>query len=127
MSSKILKRSITILLLIGLWATGSLVYKEYTQGNICPQFFYIPACYIILFCFSIPLLAHLRKWSIWWYYIPTLIAFCIAFYGTMNQLLGTIECPKNDQGFPMCYLSMAFFGTLILLFFLLKKIEIKSR
>lgn len=101
----------------GLYGTISLVVMELREGNICPKILSIPACYLILICFVLVLTSHsqLFKDKNWGYFIGAGIAFSIAIIGTIGQLTGMIECPKTTSGIPMCYLSLAFFSTLLLL------------
>ena len=112
---------ITILIwglaLFGLYGTFGLVSREFAKGNICPKIIGIPACYIILLSFIMVLVSHsnLLKDSHWLYIIGAGVAWSIAATGTVGQLRGVIECPKTAGGTPMCYLSLAFFSTLLLL------------
>jgi len=107
----------------GTYGTVGLVGREISKGNICPKILGIPACYIILASFLMVLASHstLLKDNYWLYYIGAGIAWSIAATGTVGQLMGSIECPKTAGGTPMCYLSLAFFSTLLIL----KLIEIK--
>lgn len=101
----------------GTYGTIGLVGREIAKGNICPKILGIPACYIILISFIMVLLSHssLLKDNHWLYVIGASIAWSIAATGTIGQLMGNIECPKTAGGTPMCYLSLAFFSTLLLL------------
>jgi len=109
-------RVLNILLLlvftIGILGAGSLVWKEVTQGDICPKLIGIPACYIILTCFVIPLLGHLLKWNNGIYFMFTGLAFIIAFIASIMQLTGNGDCPRTENGTPMCYYSLALFSVL---------------
>lgn len=105
------------LAIFGTYGTFGLVGQEIANGNICPKILGIPACYIILASFIMVLLSHstLLKDNYWLYAIGAGIAWSIAATGTIGQLMGSIECPKTTGGTPMCYLSLAFFTTLLLL------------
>ncbi len=111
---------IVAILLFGSYGAGSLAFQEFTQGNICPKILGIPACYIILACFIVPLIVHLFKFNNLLYFLATGLAWSIATYGSIMQIRGIIECPKTSGGTPMCFISFGIFTTLILL----KSIEI---
>ncbi|CAH8282210.1 hypothetical protein EV196_105337 [Mariniflexile fucanivorans] len=112
-TKKVLSIAITILLLIGIWGTGGLVWNEIQTGNGCPKIWIIPACVIVFICFLIPLIAHiLNKWNRL-YFVFTGLALTIAIIASFMQFTGNGECPKLDNGTPMCYLSFLIFSTLI--------------
>ena len=122
---KIISVIIWSLALFGLYGTAGLVMDEISIGDICPKILNIPACYIILTCFILVLVAqtNFAKKIFWLYFIGAGIAWTIAATGTIGQLTGTIECPKTAGGTPMCYLSLAFFSSLIIL----KLLELKLK
>ena len=104
-------------LLFGWYGAGSLTYAEYFRSNICPKLLSVPACYVIL---GLVLLATISQTG--WlgdkhllFYLATSLAAGLALTGTIGQLSGVLECPKTSGGTPMCYLSLAMFGSLILL------------
>ena len=112
-TKKVLSIAITILLLIGIWGTGGLVWNEIQTGNGCPKIWIIPACVIVFICFLIPLIVHvLGKWNRL-YFVFTGLALTIAIVASFMQFTGNGECPKLDNGTPMCYLSFLIFSTLI--------------
>ena len=117
-----LKYILHIVFIFGIWGSGSLAHKDFTQGDICPKILGIPACYIILACFIIPFIIHLFRQKSAIYFAGTGLAWSIATYGSIMQILGIIECPKTDGGTPMCFISFAIFTTLILL----KTIELRQ-
>ncbi|WP_405247772.1 hypothetical protein [Cellulophaga sp. Asnod2-G02] len=103
------------LLIIGTIGVGGLVLEEVQTGNGCPKIGMVPACIIVLFCFLVPLVAHLKKkWNVLYFFF-TGLAFVIAIIASVMQYLGHSECPKTDGGIPMCYLSFAIFSLLITL------------
>ncbi|MGJ8744882.1 hypothetical protein [Polaribacter sp.] len=105
--------AIIMLLLIGVWGTLGLVWNEIQTGNGCPKIWIIPACVIVFFCFLIPLIAHIfNKWNRL-YFVFTGLALTIAIVASFMQFTGNGECPKLDNGTPMCYLSFLIFSTLI--------------
>ena len=105
---------------LGLFGTFGLVQNELTTGNVCPKIIGIPACFIILVCFLLVLLGHtgiLKKGS-WFYFVGAGVAFSIASYGSLGELLGFAECPKTSNGVPMCFLSFGLFFLLLFLKFI---------
>jgi phosphatidylserine synthase len=122
---KIISVIITILLLIGIWGAGGLVWEEIKTGNGCPKIWIIPACVIILVCFLIPFVSHiLKKWNKL-YFVFTGTALIIAIIASIMQVTGKGECPKIDNGIPMCYLSFLIFSVLIILKLIEQNTKIK--
>ena len=114
-SNKVLYWVISLLFIIGIFGAGELVHAEIITGNGCPKIKGIPACFIILICFILPLIAHiLKKWNLI-YFLFTGVAALIALVASIMQFLGNTECPKTDSDIPMCYLSLLIFTTLIIL------------
>jgi hypothetical protein len=132
---------IAILLLFGLYGAGNLSLADYrksaspapststapfdsaqgepaaapTTSGLCPKLGGIPACYIILICFLMAAVGHvpgMPKGNLI-YFIFTGFAASIALYGTVGELAGFAECPKGSSGTPMCFYSLAIFGSLI--------------
>ena len=120
---KIVHSIITILLIIGLYGSGGLVWNEIQTGNGCPKIWIIPACAIVMLCFLIPLIVHLFKKYNSIYFVFTGLALIIAIIASVIQFNGLGECPKLDNGTPMCYLSFVLFSILITLKILLIKIS----
>ncbi|WP_299716621.1 hypothetical protein [uncultured Tenacibaculum sp.] len=108
---------------IGIIGAGLLMYDEIKTTNVCPKLLGIPACYIIFFCFMIPFFAHIAKGKNIIYFLFTGIAFVIALIASIMQFTGLGECPKTDNGTPMCYYSLLLFTILIFL----KRIIMKNK
>jgi len=106
---------ITFIFIIGIGGASSLVYNEFTNGLICPKLIGIPACYIIMLCFLIPFISHLFNLNSLYYYVGTGFAFTIALYGSVMKFAGIVECPKTNEGVPMCFISLSIFTSLIIL------------
>lgn len=125
MDKKIIPRLVYFVIwgviLLGLSGAIPLVQNEFTTGNICPQIIGIPACYIILVCLILAIVSHSNLFKDHWklYFLGILIALSIATFGSVSNLLGYIECPKTENGTPICYLSFLLFSSL----FILKIIE----
>jgi len=100
-----------IILIAGfaIYGTFGLVMNEWRVGNICPEILGIPACYIVLVCFTIALIAHLLPSSKgkWIYFFFVGIVTLIASTGTIGELTGMAKCPRTAGGTPMCFISLA--------------------
>ena len=115
MSEKIINYSIYGIFIFGILGAGNLAYYEFLQAGTCPKLGFVPACYVIFSCLVIPFIVHVFNKLTIVYYLFTGIALVIATYATIGQLLGYVQCPKTDNGFPMCYVSFAIFFSLVVL------------
>ena len=113
MQTKVLNSLLLVVFAIGILGAGDLVYSEFKLHNICPKLIGIPACYIILACFIIPLIVHLFKGKNYIYFAFTGLAFIIALTASVMEITGLGECPKTAGGTPMCYYSLLLFSSLI--------------
>lgn len=125
-----MKTSLNIILIIlfigGIIGAGGLVLDEIQTGNGCPKIGIVPACIIVLICFLVPFAAHLKnKWNKL-YFLFTGLAFVIAVIASVMQILGNGECPKTDEGIPMCFLSLLVFSLLIILKIVLNHLSLKA-
>lgn len=99
---------IILITLFAIYGSSGLVMKEWALGNICPKILSIPACYIVLICFTGTLLGHLLSSSggKWLYFVFVGVVTLIASTGTIGELTGTAECPRTNGGAPMCFISL---------------------
>lgn len=109
-----LRRSITILMTIGILGSGWLVWNEFQTGNGCPKIASIPVCLIVLICFLVPMVSHISNKLNILYFIFSGTALVIAIFASIAQISGTGECPSL-YGSPMCYWSLLLFANLIIL------------
>ncbi|MDF1518062.1 MAG: hypothetical protein RQ864_13085 [Lutibacter sp.] len=118
MKKKIINYSIYAVFVFGILGAGNLAYKEFLYEGACPKLGVIPACYIIFGCLIIPFVAHVlnRGKAVYFFFVS--FALVIATYATIGQLFGNVQCPKMENGFPMCYVSFGIFFSLVLLKFL---------
>lgn len=105
---------ILVLLILGLFGAGGLVVEEFKTGDGCPKIASVPMCLVVLICFIVPFIAHLLKKYDVLYFLFTGIAFGIALIASIMQFMSYGECPKLDNGIPMCYLSFLTFLPLII-------------
>lgn len=113
--NKIVHFGILLILLFGIYGAGRLSYRQLSSGSICPEIMGVPACYIILACFVIPFIAQLFKLNDALFFTGTLLAWSIAIFGTVLQLLKIADCPETTGGTPMCFISLGIFTALVLL------------
>jgi len=99
---------VVLIAVFAIYGTFGLAMNEWKLGDICPKIIGIPACYIVLICFSGGLLAHLSRTgkSTWIYFAFIGIVTLIATTGTVGELTGTAECPRTSGGTPMCFISL---------------------
>ncbi len=112
MKKKVFRISIYLLLLWVLSAVAKLSYLHATTSEICPLLINIPACYIILFSVSGALITHYLRYS-HLFFIFSSIPLLLALAGTVLQILGKVECPKNETGIPLCFISLGIFLTVV--------------
>ena len=124
---KIVHSVISMLLILGLYVSGELVWNEIQTGFGCPKIWIIPVCVIVMLCFLIPLIVHLIKKYNTIYFLFTGLALLIAIIASVMQFNGLVECPKLGNGTPMCYLSLLIFSILITLKILLIKTSKTSK
>lgn len=118
MKKKMINYSIYLVFVFGILGAGNLAYSEFLNEGTCPKLVVIPACFIIFGCLIIPFVAHILNRGKVIYFLFTLFALAIATYATIGQLFGKLQCPKMENGFPMCYISFGIFFSLVLLKFL---------
>jgi len=112
------------LLGVGLYGALSVSYVTITGTSPCPSIGGIPACYVVLFGYSMMLLAtllhkHLKSKMI--FLIGWLPVFLLAFVGSMLEISNGNTCPKNESGLPLCYVSLTLAIAVALLYFFISK------
>lgn len=97
------------ILLLAIYGSTDLSMNDWKVGDICPKILGIPACYIVLACFSAALIGHLipRSSGNWIFFLFVGIVTLIASTGTIGELTGTAKCPRTAGGTPMCFISLA--------------------
>jgi hypothetical protein len=120
--TKVLYITIVLILLFAIFGSSGLVMDEWNQGHICPKILGIPACYIVLGCFIIALIAHFFPNGKWFFFIFIGIVTTIASTGTIGEITETAKCPRTSGGIPMCFISLAICLSLLTLKIALIKI-----
>ncbi len=97
------------ILLLAIYGSAGLSMNDWEVGDVCPKILGIPACYIVLACFSAALIGHLipRSSGNWIFFLFVGIVTLIASTGTIGELTGTAKCPRTAGGTPMCFISLA--------------------
>lgn len=105
---------------IGVFGIAGISYRQFTGLSQCPQLGNLPACYIVLICYALMLLASLRRTLTmsWFFWIGWLGVFGFAVSGTALELAGVGTCPRTGGGTPICYFSLGLAMVLALLFIL---------
>ena len=99
---------IIAILAFAIYGSFGLVMNEWEVGNICPKILGIPACYIVLACFSFALIGHLipQANANWLFFLFVGVVTLIASTGTIGELTETAKCPRTAGGTPMCFISL---------------------
>jgi len=117
-----LKKSVAdklVLLLSGMGAIFALylVISEIRQAGFCPDFFRIPACFLVLPAFLLiffSCMINQKFVQFVLFFSGAITGFLLAIWFSGNQLYELKECPKLFN-LPLCYASFVVFLTLILL------------
>ncbi len=111
---------VILILLFAIYGTWGLALHDYKVKDVCPKILGIPACYIVLVCFSGALLSHLisfDKANLAYFGFVGLVTL-IAITGTMGELTGMMKCPRTSGGIPMCCISFGICTSILLAKFL---------
>ena len=97
-----------IILLFAIYGSGTLSLNDYRVKNVCPKILSIPACYIVLACFTGAFFGHIFSFekSDWLYFGFVGIVTLIASTGTLGEFFGFAKCPRTNGGTPMCFISL---------------------
>ena len=100
--------AVVVISFFAIWGTFGLARTEWMQGDVCPKILGIPACYIVLVCFTIALLSHVIPFpkNRWIYFLFVGLVTAIASTGTLGEILGFAKCPRTASGIPMCFISL---------------------
>ncbi|WP_020568263.1 hypothetical protein [Neolewinella persica] len=109
---------IAVILAFVIYGSFQLSLKDFRKKNICPKIIGIPACYLVLAFFAGALVLHLiGPQLVYWYYGFIGVPFILALMGTLTEVSGKVVCPRTSGGTPMCFISLGFCTTLIVLKF----------
>ena len=124
---KLLKVILLGLLGLGFYGALSVSYTTVTGTSPCPNVFAVPACFVVLFGYSMMLLAtfwqkHLKSKII--FLIGWLPVFLLAFFGSILEMSNGSTCPKSNSGLALCYVSLSLALVVAILYFITKRREV---
>jgi len=99
--------------------------EQYRVGEACPLIGFIPACYIVSLSYLAMGIAILlcNKKLVWLFLAGAIPVIALALGGTSLELLGYPTCPRSANGLPLCYLSLVAGLGMMLVYFLVVKLE----
>jgi len=110
-------------LLVGIAAVGVFGIARISMGQFtgqaqCPQLGDLPACYVVLACYTLILISAVLRSAIpsWIFWIGWLGVFAMAMTGTVLEIAGMQTCPRTGGGTPTCFYSLGLAILLALLF-----------
>lgn len=103
---------------IGVITVAKISYNQFTGQSQCPQLGFLPACYVVLACYTMILISAVLRTAMasWIFWIGWLGVFAMAISGTALEIAGREVCPRTGGGTPTCYYSLAIAILLALLF-----------
>lgn len=116
--------SIVILLLLVYAAYGALnlSLEDYRVKDVCPKILGIPACYLVFLSFALLVPIQLIRAKNLYFLLVLAFPLLLALGASGMELAGIEVCPRNAAGTPMCYFSLAFCTTVLVL----KLLEIRA-
>ncbi len=113
--------SLALLGLIALGWVGALRVSLDTIVDVkpCPQVVGVPACYIVLACYSMTALACVlqsRRLARVLFIAGWMPAFLLAAVGTSLEITVGQTCPRSGSGVPLCFVSLALVLSIAALF-----------
>ena len=106
----LLRFSIIILALFGVWNVAKISMDHWAGESACPMIGQVPICYIILIGYSLIVLSmypQLKK-AVIVFLLGWLPVVLFALTGVIGELTNTFQCPQTPTGIPVCYFSAAF-------------------
>lgn len=104
---------------MGFWGATKLSIAEWGVAGSCPCIG-IPACYLVMIGYFLILsscINHNKAPFRKLFYAGISIVLGLAAMGSFMQVTGLGECPQNESGFPMCYISLMMSTTILVAFF----------
>ena len=97
----------------GILGSTYLTYQELSVGNVCPRFFGVPACYLVLAAYVLILISvvSLRKF---FYGTGVFLGLLLGVWFSLNHYTGVIVCPEI-RNIPLCYVSLLAFAIIFIL------------
>jgi hypothetical protein len=112
MNTKLIKLMFVISL-IGFFSSIFLVLSELKNSGYCPKLLDIPACYIVLICFSFVILSNFTSNSTLEYILficGAATGFFLAIWFSYRHINNIQDCPGFFKNSTMLYLIFNFFN-----------------
>jgi hypothetical protein len=98
-----------------LVASFLLALSEFDTSHSCPKFFSVPVCYVVFILLLIAFVFHFLKSNealkLFFFFISVL--FLLAFFATVGEIAGSMECPRGPANIPTCYISLVLTSLLL--------------
>ncbi|MDW7668407.1 MAG: hypothetical protein SCJ93_06245, partial [Bacillota bacterium] len=113
-----LKKINTFFALLGIAFSAFLIVRNLIQPGYCPDFFGIPACYLVLLAFLLVFLSTRMQKGAAIIFIPGgIIGFGLGIFFSVKELFNVGTCPRIFN-IALCYVSLIVFAIMIILFLL---------
>ncbi len=113
-----LKKINTFFSLLGIAFSAYLIVRNLIQPGFCPDFFGIPACYLVLLAFLLVFLSTRMQKGAAIVFVPGgIIGFVLGIFFSVKELFNVGTCPRLF-GIALCYVSLIVFAIMIILFLL---------
>jgi len=123
---KIFKKINTFLSLVGIAFSGYLAVRNLIRPGYCPDFFGIPACYLVLVAFLLVFLSTRMEKGAAIVFVPGgVIGFVLGMFFSIKEMFNVGICPRLFN-IALCYVSLIVFAFMIILFLLYNRKK-KSR
>lgn len=116
-----LKKVNTLFSLIGISFSAFLIVRNLIQPGYCPDFFGIPACYIVLIAFLLVFLStRMEKGGAIVFFPGGIIGFVLGIFFSVKEMFTVGTCPRIFD-IALCYISLITFAVMIILFLIYNK------
>lgn len=102
----------------GVVEAFNISHLHFSTEESCPTLAILPACYVVLICYSAMSLAWVGKlitkislverYGGLLFWIGFSPAFLLALVGSTGEVFGFVDCPKTPGGMPKCFVSLGF-------------------
>jgi len=112
------KKINTFFSLAGIAFSAYLIVRNLIQPGYCPDFFGIPACYLVLLAFLLVFLSTRMEKGAAIIFVPGgVIGFVLGMFFSIKEMFTVGTCPRLFN-IALCYLSLIVFAVMIILFLL---------
>lgn len=107
-----------LLSIFGVVEAFNISHLHFSTEESCPTVAVLPACYVVLICYSAmslawlgkltPKISLLRRYGNHLFWIGFSPAFLLALIGSTGEIFGFVDCPETPGGLPKCFVSLGF-------------------